>query len=240
MFGWALLRLWGSLRASTFTWPEPGHPVAAGERIRRLGTLPPEELLRTIGREGRPRPEQLCADLVVLAAGAGAGWHDAETAEAMGEVLAAVGLARAASGESRDALETGDRLQVEAHVLRGIAADRVRDREEAHRQFSRADHRGSAVGHPIAVALGRIGMLATAETAPLADSLQDSVDRALELLEGQAPGPAVEEVRRATRARVSAREAAHQWWEAAERTPEPELLERWLYEHRDGDRSCRA
>ncbi|MCX5609861.1 CHAT domain-containing protein [Streptomyces sp. NBC_00047] len=234
MFGWALLKLWGSLRADTFTWPEPRDPVAAGERIRRLGALPAEELLRTIDGEGGPRHEPLSADLVALAAGAGVGWHDAETAGAMAEVLAAVGMGLAASGEGRDALETGDRIQIEAHVLRGIAADRARDSEEAHRQFARADHRGSAAGHPIAVALGRIGMLATAESIPAADDLQGAVDRALEPLEGLAPGPALEEVRRATRARVSAREAASRWWASAGRASARRRLERWLYQHRDG------
>ncbi|MFE3554278.1 hypothetical protein ACFXKW_05310 [Streptomyces sp. NPDC059193] len=241
MFGWALLRLWGALRASEFTGPEPTDPAAAGERVRRLGTLPAEELLRAIGRDSRPGPGQLCADLVALAAGAGTDWHDAETAEAMGEVLAAAGMALAASGEGRegrDVRAAGERTVIEAHVLRGIAADRARDGEEAHRQFSRADHRGSAVGNPVAVALGRIGMLATAETAPEAESLRDSLDRALELLEllaVQRPGAAVEEVRRATGVRVSAREAAHRWWEAGEPVPARDPLERWLSEHRGGD-----
>ncbi|MFJ8662083.1 CHAT domain-containing protein [Streptomyces sp. NPDC093795] len=227
MFGCAVIRLWAAEREELSTARAPDGPRAATDRILQLGSQSAKVVQPVIATLPGDALAYLLSDLVQMAEGAGTSWRDDPAAAALGDVLAMASLGvRLVTDDS----VLSEELRRESHVLRGAAALRHGEDEEALRQFAHALHALSAGEAPLARTLATIGRLVAASDGPDAAALRSAVATELTTLTGRGSGEPREAVLRSLDVRLSARETAARAWGLGD--PEAAaLLAEWLRDH---------
>ncbi|WP_172381446.1 CHAT domain-containing protein [Streptomyces sp. MNP-20] len=163
--------------------PVTADRAAAEERLRALAALPLAARRDEVARRSADATTSLLADLFAYGASCEDPRRVRDDAGLLADVLEGVVAALSVGQDPRrnDVRRVAQMLAAQTHLVRGIAADAIGHRAEAHRHFSLAAHPGAARVDGVAFALGTAGAALTDEEADRA-SLADVPAPAREVL----------------------------------------------------------